>query len=173
MTKYLTVVAALLCVSQLHAADLTRDDVVGKWLCPTKYESVYTLTLDAYEYFADGKSKSSGIVRTFTGTDAVLTFAVQSSGTWSFDKGILTETRITQSVEPRHNEKTQAVLAQSKELAQFADDWQKALSDNSGSEAERTVKLQWTRDEVDSNKIFVRQIDGTGGEGFCYRVKPS
>lgn len=169
MKKYLAIVAVLF-ATNVNAADLTRDDVVGKWLCSTQYTDINTTTLDAYEFFADGKSKSSGLIKTFLDNQTVLSFTIQAQGKWSFDKNVLTETYITRLAQPRHNTETRAALAKDRELAQLADSLQKTFNDNSGDEESRTIKLQWTRDSKNPNRIHVKQIDGTNGEGFCLRV---
>lgn len=167
MKKYC--VMALLFAAHANAADLTRDDVVGKWICATRYEAIGTMTMDAYEYLADGNSKSKGMVLTPLSDQMALHFTVEKSGKWSFDKGILSETTNTEKVSREHNEATMAELKKSKELAELEHSFYQTLSENPENETERTIQLQWTRDSKEANKILIKQIDGTNGEGFCWR----
>lgn len=157
--------------ASIQAADLQRNDVVGKWMCATHYDSIGVLTLDQYEFLADGNSKSEGNVLMPFDEKIGFNFHTQTSGKWSFDKNILTEIHTAKNVEKAHNEDTQATLKKEKAFAELEHRLHETLTEQPENEADRTIKLKWTRDKTNPKKILVEQIDGTDGKGFCYHIE--
>lgn len=170
MKKYVLMMLLLSVSAGIQAADLKRDDVVGKWLCATQYDSVKAITLDKYEFLADGSSKSEGSVIVPLGEEIGLNFHVKKSGKWSFNQGVLSEVANTESVKKAHNTATEALLKKEKALAELERGLYDTLSQQPANEAERTIPLKWTRDKNDPKKVLVEQMDETNGKGFCYRV---
>lgn len=161
--KYIALLA-LVFVLPVQAADIQAKDLVGNWLCRANYPSIEMTTIDTYQYFLDGTSKSRGVIVNSLG----LSYIVDKIGQWALDNGTLTEIVHTEKVERSHTEKAQAVLKRNAKFAQLEEELFKTFSENGKTDADNTIKLNiaW---EAEPNRFTVRN-DEMDVAGKCIRI---
>lgn len=173
MKKWLAIIAlSLMC--QAQASNISKEELTsGRWLCFGDYSNLHIITVDDYEYHADGSSQSRGaVIASFDDANTILSYAVEKTGRWTLKDDVLNEVVRTHSVKRAHPNRTNELIKRNAEVAMLDRAIYTILTQDGKTDADNTISLKIIR--INNNQFNVQNLAPDGSPtrmiGQCQRA---